>query len=423
MSIPPRAPARYTTLVVAAAVLWHLLAVLAPPPKAPPPNTAGRDYASYHYAAQAARAGSDPYDKAVLGALAAEDGTRDRVHPYLYPPVFLLLATPTSWLPLQAGFDVWFVLNELCLLAAVLVLVRWLRPWAPDTGAVLAVLVALTYGVAYGAELGQANLIVLLLVIVAAWQVREHPGLAGAVLGVACMLKMSPALMVLWFAAERRWRAVGAAVLAALGASVLSLLVAGPEVQLRFYTEVLPGLLSGQYNGLVIKLGMFGNHSLPNLMHQLFPSGSEHALSASARAAGAVLLLPWLGFVGWSLQRSTGEAPPAEHAGRFGVVLVTMLLVPAFTYEHHLVLALPAMAIAVLAILQERLSGAWAVPVGLSIAVLAYPLPHLKTLAAWLSDEGGPMYWLVQELPFAALLVLLAAMARLGLPRLERTEG
>lgn len=407
MPIQPRSSERLGSLLVVAAVLWHLLAVLSPPTQKVPPNTAGRDYATYHYAARAARDGRDPYDKAVLGAMAQDDGTRRTVHPFLYPPVFLLVAAPPSFLSLEAGFAVWFLLNELALLLAAWALVQWLTPIAGSVMGWVAALFALTYGVAYGAELGQANALVLALVVFGAWQVAQRPRLAGALVGTACMLKMSPALVVLWWASERRWSAVVGAAATAAGLAVVSLLVAGLDVQQRFYLDVLPGLLAGDYNGLVIKLGMFGNHSLPNLAHQLFPSGSDHALSTAARLLSSGLILAGLAVVGRRFSVSPAVGAWA-HAARLGVVLVGMLLVPAYTYEHHLVLALPCMVVVAAAVHHGVLRRGWAIPVGAAVAVIMYPLPYLRSLSAWLGD--GAAGWLVQELPFLALVVLGAGL-------------
>ena len=52
-----------------------------------------RDYATYHYAVQEAVDGGDPYIKKRLSRRAKAEGTRTSVHPYFYPPPFLLLLT------------------------------------------------------------------------------------------------------------------------------------------------------------------------------------------------------------------------------------------------------------------------------------------------------------------------------------------
>lgn len=398
------------SLLALMAMVWHLLTVLAPAGQPPPPGTEGRDYASYHYAAQVAARGGDPYEMSALGERAREDGTRRWVHPFLYPPPFLLVATPFSWFSLQGGFSAWFLLNELCLLIAAVALARWLGERSQHAVAVVAAIVALTYGVAYGFELGQANLVVLALIAVAVWRVDERPVLAGVLVGAAGMLKMSPALLLLLWGFERRWSAVAGAVGMALVLLAMSLLLVPVDAHVHFFGEVLPGLLGGDYNGLRIKLGMFGNHSLPNVMHQLFPSGAENQLSTTARVSSTLVLVS-LGALLWrlgALRDRTGWAA----IGRVGLVLVAMLLMPAFTYEHHLVLAIPAMSAGLLASFDGRLGVREAVVAAACSVVLAYPLPHLRKLALLLGSGGGA--WLVQEAPFFALWGLGWVMFRLA---------
>ena len=408
----PVAVRRVALLVMSAALLWHLLAVLAPPQSPPPPNTEGRDFASYYYAVQAAWRGYDPYDKAQLDRLSSEDGTRDSVHPFFYPPPFLGLVVWAVPLSLETGFRVWFLLNELCLLAAGLALWRWWRPLGPSIGPVLAAVIALSYSVAYGQELGQANFPVLALVLVGLWLERERPALAGVLVGLACMMKMSPALIVAWWLLRRRWTAVGASLLTAVLSSLLVMGIVSPRTQWRFYSQILPQFGSGDYNGLIIKIEMFGNHSIPNLLHQWFPSGTNR-LSGTARALSGASTLGLVALLGFLFHRPTTDR--LREAGQAAAVLVAMLLVPVYAYEHHLVFAIPALVLAMVAVERGELSVNWVGPLGATAAVLAFELPALKQLAVRVVTEANiAAWWGVQELKFLALLVLLAASCRLG---------
>ena len=50
----------------------------------------GRDFATYHYAAAEVLDAGDPYDTQRLSKRAKTEGTRAKVHPYFYPPPFVL---------------------------------------------------------------------------------------------------------------------------------------------------------------------------------------------------------------------------------------------------------------------------------------------------------------------------------------------
>jgi alpha-1,2-mannosyltransferase len=413
----PGAGRRLGLLVVAAAVLWHLVSVLAPARVPPPPNTEGRDFASYYYAARVAAEGGDPYDKASLDAAASADGTRPEVHPFFYPPPFLWLVAWSPAVTLKDGFFLWIAVNELALLIAAWSLVRW---WRPLGGAVLplfAALAAVMYAVAYSFELGQANFPVLALVLAGLWQERDRPWLGGVLVGLAAMLKMSPALFLLWWLLRGRTTAVVAAVLTAVATSLLTLPLLGFEDQLGFYTAILPRFGSGDYNGLVIQIDMFANHSVPNLLHQLFPSG-ENRLSSVAQTLSGALTLGLLGSLGWLFRRRTDD--PVTLAAQACAVLVAMLLVPVYTYEHHLVFALPAMVFALLAVERGWLSPRWALPLGGAVAVLLYDQLAIRAIAVRLVSPSNLFgYVLVQELKFLALLVVGVAVARVGATALE----
>ncbi len=398
-------------LILAFSLLWHLLSATVPPRTPPPEGTLGRDFASYYYAAVVAQQGQDPYDPALLAEAAQADGTRDSVHPFFYPPPFLWSVAWAPSMSLVDGFDLWFWLNELALLVAVALLWSAWRPLGPAVGVVLALAVALSSGVAYSQELGQANFGVLALIAAALHQQDRRPWLAGILLGTACMWKMSPALLVAWWLLRRRWVAAGAACGWAVVSSVLTLPLLGIDEQRRFYTEILPSFSSGAYNGLEIQISMFANHSLPNVLDQIWP-GENNQLSATARAASGVISVAGLGAMAAAFFRPNAE--PFAQAAQASAVLVWMLLVPVFTYEHHLVFALPALVVATVAVAEGRLAAPWAPAVGVGWALWSTGAPAMRALVQKVLGEGSAAGWAAQESKFFLLWLLLAATLWLG---------
>ncbi len=410
--------------MLVAAILWHFLAIAAPPLQPPKAGSDGRDYASYHYAAQVAAGGEDPWSLEAIEAAARADQTRTWVHPYLYPPPFLLIVWPFAQLSLGTAFVAWGVLQEIALLVAALSLAWGWRGVHGAVGVVFVGLAALTYGVAYGVELGQANVLVLALVLAGAALEEEQPRLGGGLVGVACMLKMSPALVVLWWLLRGRTSAVLAAVTTAVVASAVALLLVGPSEQLAFYTGVLPRFGSGDYNGLTIRIDIFGNHSIPSVWHAWTAdsaSSGRTLLSPLARGLSAASALGLV--VAGALAFRDAPTDPTTRAGQLATVLVVMILVPVYTYEHHLVFALPAMALAMVALGSGRLPVAWAVPTGVAVAILCVPLPILKEFAdEVVTRDASLVYGLIRELKTVALLTVGVATARIGRGQ-ARSEG
>ena len=153
-------------------------------------------------------------------------------HPNTHPPVLTLAAVPLTLLPYPVITYLWLALN-----VAVLVAVgRWLGFSVHGSLALMAwppVWMVL--------DMGQWELILLALVLVG-WRAADagRDWRAGACLGLAAVIKLYPALLLLPFMVRRRIGIVLAAgVMLTLG-HLGSLLVVGPAGLVRYYLEILP---------------------------------------------------------------------------------------------------------------------------------------------------------------------------------------
>ena len=399
-------------LILALAMLWHVLAVLSPGwvSTAEKKNN-GRDFASYYYAVQAASAGADPYDKRMLAKAARKQGERRSVHPFFYPPPFLLAMAWALPLDLHSAYHLWFWLDELAALAAMLALWGWWRELGSSDVAVLtAVAFAATTAVPNNHIMGQMNFPALALALGGLWAAeRGWKAAGGALLGAACMWKMSPALLVAWWLVRREWVAVAWACTTAAVLTLLAIPLVGLDHQIRFYTEVLPKFGSGDYNGLSVPIDLFGNHSVPNLWNEV-ARGDDLSLTTVARTLSSLTTLALVGALGFAFRSPRPDA--LQLAGQVGAVGVVMLLIPVYTYEHHLVWALPATVAVSLGLRDGRLGRRWVPVVAFGMAALAYDLQDLKSLRN--SLPYGPWLGVVQELKFVALVALGAASAVVG---------
>ena len=369
-----------------------------------------RDFKSYYYAVEVAAAGKDPYKTPNLHLAAVQDGVLG-VHPFFYPPPFVGAMAWTRAVDVHTAYRIWFWLDEAATLLAALILGLWWRRLGTAVPVLLAIFVATMTAIPNNHLMGQVNLPVLALALGGLMaEERGRDDLGGVLVGIACMLKMSPALLVLWWLLRGRTRAVRAAVVTALVLSVAVLPLVSFDVQWRFYTEILPKFGSGEYNGLRVPIHLFGNHSLPDLANAIFPGGG-HRLSTNARALSLIAISLLLGGTYWHFRVEPVDAWAA--AGQISAIMVAMLLVPVYTYEHHLVWALPAMTLAAGAVVHGKLPRAWALPVLLACVALCAELSWLKTEWA----EAGrttPLAWGLREVKTAGLIVLWAATMLLG---------
>ena len=354
----------------------------------------GRDYASYHYALQVAVDGGNPYHKGQLAEHAQADGTRKYVHPFFYPPPFLLSMAWAAPLDLESGFRAWFWLNGLSYLALALALLWW-RPGWPGLAALCLITVSFT-PLVNNYTMGQANLQVVALV---AWGMalagRDRKIAGGALVGLACMLKMSPGLLVAWWLVRKDWKPAIAACVTAVLLSVASLPIVGLDEQLHFYQVVLPSLGAGEYNGLTVPIDIFANHSIPNLWFQAMGGWTPGARLGSSLTnlvlVGGVFALIW---------------KARDELAATAALCIVMLIVPTFTYEHHTVFLIPAVVAVAIALVERRLNPVWLVGLVPAYTLSAWQLTHLKKVAL---SQGGLVGWAMGEAKMVALLVLLAA--------------
>lgn len=377
----------------------------------------GRDFASYYYAAEVALDGGDPYDTEAMTAKAVAERTRKSVHPFFYPPPFLFAVAWVGPVSLQTAYETWFFVNELLLIGSLA-----LGVWAYGVPLWAAALLLWTWSpIPDNAWMGQANLLALVPALAGLAIAEKRPVAGGVLVGVAAMLKMSPALFLGWWLIRRNWRAVAAACGAAVALSGAALSMVGWRATLRFYTEVLPGFSKGDYHGLKVPISLEANHSIPDLYNRLFPDPGPF-LSATAQHASTATILLLLALCAWRARTAT------RPAAMLGALTVLMVATPVYTYEHHLVFLVIAMGTAAGAVGEvgaarwargERASvvGLWILLVG-AWFFLAWPLTWLREVQAALPEVLRPLCRESKTVAEAALFGLL-----LGLGGRQREPG
>ncbi len=372
----------------ALALVLHVWLQVAPAVGKVHADRGGKDFSSYYYAAAAARDGKDPYDTALLSKLARKDHTRRAVNPYFYPPPFVLTMLWAPSFTLHHAYWMMLVANEILLVTCLAALHRWFAvpAWA------LALLIASYSPIPDHAWMGQANLLALLPSLaglaLARGESRRYDLAGGVLVGLSAMLKMSPALFLLYWGLRRNWTAIAGAVTTAMALSVIALPFVSFSQQIVFYRDILPGFASGDYHGLTVPISLPANHSIPDMWNRLLPSGGD-LLSSGARIGSGICTLSMIALWAWACRKRGNE--PAV----LGALTVMMVVTPVYTYEHHLVFLLLAVGAA------ARVSPAF----GLTYFFLAWPLTRLRQTQGWAPDGMDP--WL-RESKFLAELSLFA---------------
>ncbi|RCK81556.1 MAG: putative conserved integral membrane protein [Candidatus Ozemobacter sibiricus] len=157
--------------------------------------------------------------------------------------------------------------------------------------------------------MGQLAILLNLLLVIAFLQWRQgREVLGGMALGAAIALKLTGWPLVLWLAAERRWKAVLATAGSTIGFNLLALTYLPWTDLLKYYREVGP-LASQLYAWNALNISVFG---LTGMMFRGCATRAIQGLSVSPLVEapalvfplGALLLLALCGLAWWGLSRA-----------------------------------------------------------------------------------------------------------------------
>lgn len=333
------------------------------------------DFHDYYLAAKLVAEGQSPYDLAALADIARREGLTFVLGTgYSYPLPFVLAMLPFTLVPFTPAVLGFTVIGLVGFGASVAVGLRWAFPGAPTERVALAALAAGAYPPVYGTLAnGQANLVVFALLAVGAGRALAIGGgrqvTGGVAIGLAAIVKLVPAIVVVPLALGNRWRPVMAVVAAMVG----SLLVAA---------FVAPWANEGSH-GLVALLGpdsYFTNQSLNGFVSRLvrdsdrtlalFPGLFEPVPVAAAAAFGFALVNA---VVLWRARGHLGN--PRALGVAVGLAIVAAAIgAPKNSFWNQVVLV---------------------VPVGLLLAAVApnlrlrrVPRNEIALLAIWLAGSA-----------------------------------
>ncbi len=275
---------------------------------------------------------------------------------FVYPFYVVFVIAPLSVLPYGWAAATWLALLEFGLLAALLLLLDVYR-WRPPPG--LLILLAgwtlLFYPHMRGILLGQFVVLIGVLLALVIWALsRGRDGLAGVALALTTIkpqvvLLVIP-LLLLWAIGQRRWRFVGAFVLA-LGSLLAASFLAMPGWLGDFIRQVVTYPMYTAYPPYILM-------PVPWILtHLIFP-----ALGAPVEMALRLALLAGLAWAWWREARSgwasfhwtlgltlVVNSLTAVRTGTTNYVLFLLPLIPLFYHLYRRVGRL-ALAVAILAL-------------------------------------------------------------------------
>jgi hypothetical protein len=255
---------------------------------------------------------------------------------YITPPTYAILLLPLVPLGYDRARILFLLLSNVFLFSFLALTLRGsggaaLRP----PRLLLSLLLLLAFPPVYTSlQLGQVDCVILFLLSVSYWAYKSDRNiLVGPCLAIAAVIKLSPAILILYFLWKREYVIFASASAIAILAGGLSLLLSGREALLTFATTILPALLKGT--------AFFHNQGLNGFFSRLFvPPGLYYSLQefpsvSQARALsllGSLILL----CVGAYLTRHRVARGTIRFDLEFSLALATALLVSSVSWHHYL---------------------------------------------------------------------------------------
>lgn len=321
-----------------------------------------------------------------------------------HTPVLAVLFAGIALLPQDIAFVLWSVMSLLLFLWALRIIRAELQltfstSWNTFIVGLLIFWPALHVHVA----LGQISLVVVACII-GGWQLlrqqREWP--AGMLLGLACLIKAFPGLLLLYLVLRQRWRAAAAMMATIVVGGLLTTLIVGLDDVVRYVVHVAPHD--------VVAYGRYPfNHSLYGAINWLFVDGPwiEPLIALTPHSAilllwgGRLVVVALLAWHIWRLPHTTASDDVA-----FALTCLAMLLLSPITWMHIFPLLLLPFALLLRPLIGQPRMREWTL---LALTFLIFYLPHIiisTTFLTWFAPG---------RVPWSATLTLLLPVYGLGL--------
>ena len=272
---------------------------------------------------------------------AAEAGFTGFLHPYVQTPLWAWMLQPVCSRLTFDAFAVIFLCIAAVSLAATIEIVA--RSWAckflrPLPLSILLLAIAISTPFQYAMWLVQTHALFLLMTVLALSLAERGRAVApGALLAVACAVKITPGFLLLYWLAGGRFRAVVWFVVFSLVLAAMTVAVAGPDLMLDYVQS-----LRRVSNVLLVA---FNNQSLAAWLG--YSSGMEAEvenwrmlpLTAALKLTSLAAAIIGVTVSGWMSRRHAWRGAAA------GVALISITMFTPIAWTHYFVSLIPAVMV------------------------------------------------------------------------------
>jgi alpha-1,2-mannosyltransferase len=372
--------------------------------------------------------------------LYAPDFALGRVMDYRYPPFFLLAILPLWLLPYKVAAYLWYLCGVIEIALCVFFIRRVAAMPKDEKWLWVAVFFLVAPYFVTALHYGNAHLLAVTLLFAAFYLVfRQKPVVAGLLLALSISIKLTPALVLPYFALRRQWRLLASVAVLLVAINLTPALYFGfaknNELLKNWYEHVVVGQEFHEANG-PINLSLKGQlrRYLSDVDYTQRVDGDVHYPAINALSLPASQLdLAWkvivallcLAVFGWMflargrLEHGRGEVFSLE----MGLLICVMLLVGPLTSKIYFIALLwPAAALAAFAFSRSTRQALRLRALLIALAILNSVLPLLpgRSLQRWLLVLGADFY--VNLLLLLAVAYALWSVARSAPSRFDARQ-
>jgi len=320
-----------TAAVVAAAI--HLIELVR---NTYPRKLPGLDFSSFYLWAWTLRHHIDPYQTWLFTYAKTLNVNIGVIGHADYPPTFLLMFEPLTFLTPSTAYLVWCGISIVLLIASLALLVPTTKSVSRAT-ALIVISIALFYQPLRIHFIFQQTQIMILFMLVVMWRDlrRGNDLAAGAWLGVAGLLKAYPLFMMLYLVCMQKWRALGFTMIVLAAGFAITLAIVGPTSFGFFHTVIrhvtpVPGTLESPIVGI--------DGTIVRIYHRFDPGDAYTSLVILRNVVEAILELGLLAISSLAILKSRGDPRRTEYA--FGFCIAAMTVCYPNSWSHYMVLLL-----------------------------------------------------------------------------------
>jgi Glycosyltransferase family 87 len=372
------------------------------------------DFQDYLLAAHQLAIGGDPYASFVRTHVPWDWSLSSG---YLYPPAFAITLIPLTWIPNDLAVRIWLIAIQAAVVASLLIVYAVIgRPRRGELLCLVAVLT--TFFPLLSSNLTGTMNAFLLLLLTGAWAFwqRQRDVAAGAMVGIAAVVKLFPLALVPYLAWRRHWRLLAALSVTLLGGFLLGLAVTSIDHNIYYFREMLPHLAAGT--------GYRENQSLAGVTARLCDPALANA-GGSAGWCGRLLDWPLVLAILALVLMATSRA--SRSGLEFALAVSTLPLISSVTWSFHLVILILPIALLIRLVFSgamSRRAGRFLIVAWLCFSVgpafhyllIFHPLPHwpglLDLVPMLLTRLAGETYVIGTVIVFATIFVTLLGERR-----------